>query len=238
MQTPILWHHATSDRKTGPIVVGYIGEDRDQSYATCRGCPMLKPEHGGTWRPGQPMCNHQYSTPGLGHLNLIRAVQKGQDRSLDRALRKRLLMARYIRLPLTGDPARLTYSQLREVRDRADEEGLGVLAYTHFWAEASQTSTKGRLLRSMCMASCHSLEEADEAIAAGWKATVVVPHTDDGATRTTPAGHKAILCPAQATKRMPNPVTCNACGKCDPSRNVGEVILFTDTGPTVPRAEL
>lgn len=235
MDIPILWVAQTTDRKTGPITVGYIGESREQSFSTCRGCPLLKPEHGGTWKSG-PMCNHQYSTPGLAHTSLIRAHRSGKDRTLATALKRRLSMARYVRI-LLGDPARLKERQLREVKDAADAEGLGVLSYTHFWREASRTSTKGRLLRELCMASCHTLEEADEAIELGWSATVIVPHDDDdGAPRTTPAGNRAIMCPATATKSAPQPVTCNACGKCDPRQSRGEVILFKDTGPNVPAA--
>jgi len=76
------------------------------------------------------------------------------------------------------------------------------------------------------MASCDSLVAADEAVDAGWRATVILPWNSP-LDVVTPAGRDVLVCPEQ-TKRG---VNCNTCGLCDASRRGPDVIGFLDHGP-------
>ncbi len=231
----ILWVGRTTDRKTGPIPMGYIGGSREESLATCRGCPLLRKRDGGSHVPGDPLCNAQYGTLGLGHTAMIRGMREhpSRDRSLERALGDRWAGAHYVRFPALGDPARISLAVLRRVLRQIRDSGLAILGYTHFWREVGKSSAKGRLLRRYFMASCGSLQEADEAIADGWLPTVIMPYTQPAGVIKTPAGHPAVLCPAQTPKGKVAKVTCNACGLCARQQNPGLVILFRDRSPTV-----
>lgn len=234
----VLWVARTGDRKTGPIPIGYIGGSREESLATCKGCPLLKREHGGKHAGEGPMCNAHYGTLGLAHNGLAKGVvaHPGRDRTLERALEDRWKGARYVRFPALGDPARLPGRQLWQIRDAIREEGLGLLGYTHFWRDVGKASSKGRLLRQTFMASCGSLREADIAFKAGWIPTVVMPHTQPPGHSRTPGGRPVVLCPAQTPKGKAQEVTCNDCGLCDRQENPGLGILFRDRGPNVPAA--
>jgi hypothetical protein len=77
------------------------------------------------------------------------------------------------------------------------------------------------------MASTDTLEDADEAIARGWKVATVLPSDHNERTWTTPGGNKGIVCPAMMA---PGKVTCNSCRLCDPSK-AGPHIGFPDHGP-------
>ena len=61
-------------------------------------------------------------------------------------------------------------------------------------------------------ASCESLEQADEAIAKGLPAAVVIAN-DKEPPKTTPQGHRVMVCPAQTQEGM----TCKQCKLCSVS---------------------
>lgn len=218
--------------------MGYIGGSREESLATCKGCPLLKREHGGKHTGKKPMCNAHYGTLGLAHAGLVNGLvaHPERNRTLERALADRWRGARFARFPALGDPARLTLRQLLQIKRLIRGDGLGLLGYTRFWREVGKASAKGRLMRQMFMASCGSLQEADEAFKEGWIPTVVMPYTQPPGFSRTPDGHPVILCPAQTPKGKVAGVTCNDCGLCDTHVNPGVGILFRDRGPNVPAA--
>lgn len=101
---------------------------------------------------------------------------------------------RMVRLGTYGDPAAVPVAVWEALVSRAK----GRTGYTHQWRKVPA-------LRSLCMASADSAEDASEARAAGWRFFHV---TANGA----PPTEGAILCPAseEAGKRA----TCITCGLC------------------------
>lgn len=84
------------------------------------------------------------------------------------------------------------------------------------------------------MASCDTFAQVDEAIAMGWRASVV---TDQyySETRHASDGSPVLICPAITSKAKGNPaVTCNDCRMCDVARNRA-VIAFPNHGPARKR---
>jgi hypothetical protein len=121
-----------------------------------------------------------------------------------------------IRVSDIGDPSSCSDEQITEIKTLAQRARLALVGYTHKWR--TDPRWKGLL-----MASCETLEAADQARAAGWKAATFLPTPT---TTHTPAGHRIIQCPAE---KAPGKVTCNNCRLCDGSRP-GPVIGFTPHG--------
>ena len=216
---------ATSkNTKTGNVPSIWIGATRAESLQTCRdvGCPLLHKKHGGQGGAGAPACYAQHGTPSFAHSAMCKASERGKDYSLATAIANSSRSARMVRLGAIGDPAGLNRLDGATIREMVARSGMALVGYTHGWALPA-----GQQWRGSVMASCDSLEDADRAIAAGWRATVVLPSDHEGRTFTTPDGHTGIVCPAIV---KPGKVTCNDCRLCDGSKS-GPVIGFPDHGP-------
>jgi hypothetical protein len=149
--------------------------------------------------------------------------------TIEGALSLRSRLAKAIRFGALGDPSAASLSTLRKASKLARNAGLAVLGYTHHWRVISKQT-----LRSMLMASCDDVSQADVAIAQGWKPATIVPQfSADPRGESTPNGSRLLRCPAQKTKT----VTCNDCRLCDPQNPYWEKqstyqgIAFADHGP-------
>lgn len=152
----------------------------------------------------------------------------GKTYSRAEAFHAALRSARYVRIAALGDPCVLPRREIEDTYTDALLEGFrGVLAYTHGWRDA------GSHLRGLVMASCDTLAEADEAVDANWRATVILPWNAPHYGNETLAGREIVVCPAQ-TKAG---VTCNVCGLCDARRAGPDVIGFLDHGPQARGAQ-
>ena len=189
-----MWTASTKNSKTGDIPTLWVGSTRDESRASCKGCPLL--ESGD--------CYAQYGTPAIGHGSMIRAAAKGKGYTLREALKGTKRSAKMARFGAIGDPGALSKRYLDKATKAVRSIGLDVIGYTHHW--------RGRPdLAGTFMASCETLEQADEAIASGYRAAVVLPW-DHSATRyTTPNGARGIVCPAMTAEAKGGSVTCNDC---------------------------
>jgi hypothetical protein len=234
--------HAVSNRKTGDIPTAYVGATREESLASCKGCPLLANRN----------CYAQFGTVNMAHRSILRSVAKGREAlyTFDASMARRAPTAKAIRLAAIGEPGRMPLYWWKRVDRSARVLGLDVIAYIHNWRQRKD-------LVGLTMASCDSLEQVDEAKALGFRATVVLPRSHTERTFTTPAGHRGIVCPAQlagkmtpsakgaGTKGRPattgtedtsksaggrKPITCNDCRLCDGSK-AGPVIGFIDHGP-------
>ena len=205
--------------KTGKVIGLWVGRSREESKASCKGCALLAPP------AGEPRCYAHGGTPAMGHSSMIRAAKRGTMYTLKRAIALAPRSVKMARFGVIGDPAALPDAYLAKAERIIRRHGMDVVGYTHHWRAA------GKRLAGRLMASCDRLEEVDEAIAAGYRAAVVLPHDHASRRFTTPAGHKGIVCPAIMSDR----VTCNTCRLCDWSKS-GPVIGFPDHGPTAPRA--
>ena len=212
----------SSNSKTGNIPQIGMGSSPEECIKSClaTGCEGVPKKFGGK---GEWKC---YALMGLAWTGARSAWKKyATDPSryeLHAALAKRHKKAKAVRLGSIGDPSALSPKQAKEIRQAIKEAGLFLIGYTHGWRFAHHW--KGHI-----MASCNSLEEADEAIDAGWSPTIIMPKDFEGTGPMknifhTPKGRKGIMCPNQVHKKLiksgkskkASPITCNDCKKCDP----------------------
>jgi hypothetical protein len=145
---------------------------------------------------------------------MIKANAKGsKDYSLKNALSNSKRSAKMARFGAIGDPSALGIDYINKAVNAVKSIGLAPVGYTHFWKANPK-------LAGLLMASVHTLDEADQAMAAGFRAAVVLPPSHTGRF-TTPSGNKGIVCPAMVAD-----VTCNDCRQCDGSNGSKIVIGF------------
>ena len=211
----MLWVGRSKNDKTGDIPQGYVGEDKEQTEASCEDCPMRKDG-----------CYHWLGAR-RAQASMQRAyVNKPERYSLEHAIGESRRTARYGRGAVGGDPWVFPREEVAGWASQLRDAGLkGLLLYTHFAAD------KGAHLKGLAMASVHSLDEADDRIREGWRAAMVADFRAPGSKRatlkhlpewsgekfTTPDGRDGIVCPAQHKA-----VDCNSCGLCDAQHVNGE----------------
>lgn len=209
-----LWIPTTTNRKTGNIPTSYIGRTLEDVRRSCEAadCKLLE----------NKQCYAWFGTPRAAYASLEKADERGKDHSLRTAIKQAVRSARFLRVGALGDPCLLPPDELAETYDTARSEGFrGVLAYTHGWKEA------GQHLCGLAMASCDSLEEADEALDEGWRTTAILPWDSAHDGNITPAGRNVAVCAAQIKRG----VNCNTCGLCDAQARGPPIIGFLDHGP-------
>ena len=215
--TAALWTSGASNKKTGDVPTLHIGETREESKASCKGCPMLK----------NGDCYSQFGTASMAHSSMIRANNKAKARgerryTLKQALLKSKRSAKMARLSAIGDPGALPLEYLRKAIKAIRAMGLDPVGYTHHWRGLPE-------LAGVLMASCDALEDCDQALEMGYRAAVVLPWDHQGSF-TTPQGAKGIVCPAMTAEERGASLTCNECRLCDGSKR-GPVIGFPNHGP-------
>jgi len=206
-----MWTATTANSKTGNIPTLWVGSTREESKASCKGCPLL--DNG---------CYAQGGTPSMGHSSMIRAADKGKTYSLKDALLQSSRSAKMARFGAIGDPGALPLTYLNKAVKAVRSVGLDVVGYTHHWRGLPK-------LAGVFMASCDTLEDCDDAKSMGYRAAVVLPWDHKGKF-TTPKGLKGIVCPAMAAEDKGKSVTCNECRLCDGSKP-GPIIGFPNHGP-------
>ena len=174
--------------KTGECIAQYVGQTRQESIATCEGCELL-----GTVEEKGP-CYSQWGTVAWSHGSMIRSNELGNnDYSFEGAIqRDKKRKAQFIRLGAIGDPSATSKKEIAKIR----KYGLPVIGYTHFW------EGRGSHLRDICLASCGSVEEADHAVAKGWRATIIVPKDYDTPVSFSPKNNRIVLCVNAQNKRF------------------------------------
>jgi hypothetical protein len=210
--------------KVAGIPVAYIGSSRREARATCEatGCPLL--DTGG--------CYAWTGTPAMGFGAVCKGLDGGRRYSLRRALDESSRFIGPERLPLQairvaglGDPWVIARKALQAMKREAIKDGVKwLIVYTHAWRDL------GKHLKGLAMASCESLQDADQAVDQGWRATVILPWDAEQRPQRTPKGRKVSPCPAQLEK-FEGLKTCNACGLCDASRDLVPVVGFFDHSP-------
>lgn len=130
-----------------------------------------------------------------------RAYRNGSYRRIERSEVPVLFTGRSVRFGSYGDPAFMPEWVVREIAAVAKRW----TGYTHQWRNPANA-----WLRGFVMASCDSLQDAQDAITAGWRHFRVSPYGD------TAKLQNEISCPAsqEAGKRT----TCDQCGLCNGSK--------------------
>ena len=177
-----------TNTKTGECIAQYVGQTRQESIATCEGCELL-----GTVEEKGP-CYSQWGTVAWSHSSMIRSHSQGRnDYSFEGAIqRDKKSKAQFIRLGAIGDPSATSKKEIAKIR----KYGLPAIGYTHFW------EGRGSHLRDICLASCGSVEEADLAVAKGWRATIIVPKDYDTPVSFSPKNNRIVLCVNAQNKKF------------------------------------
>lgn len=217
-----LWRPGTANSKTGNVASLFIGRTTEESRATCEGCPLL----------ADKTCYAQFGTANLGAISLRkRLARKGREAGgySFANLASTLTPETWLRDAQLGDSGRLDRVAIRAAHTVARRLGKGVIAYTHAWREVAERGDA-----DLWCASTGSLNEADEALSAGFgRVTTVLPWDSyqNGRTFKTPNGTPGIICPNLYNEHVKGEkLTCAECGMCDPKRKGAAVIGFPDHG--------
>jgi len=213
------WRPDSRQTKTGPIPQGYVGKDRAETERSCKGCPLRRRNK--TTGKGGGCYYWQGQIQGAHKSMRARAEQHPDEYTLDYALQHSRRTANYVRGAVGGDPNIFSRQEVQSWHTKVRNKGMrGLLLYTHFF------DTKGSHLKNLAMASVDTLNRADKAVNAGWRAAVTIRDRKapgsrkpqlkatpewDGQRYTTPQGRKVPICPAQISDK-----DCNTCGWCDP----------------------
>jgi len=184
-----MWTVSVSNEKTGIIPTQYVGTSREESLASCRGCNLSPEAEGGCYAWG--------GRASRGANSVRRAYQNGRPSTLADAIARAPRSARCVRFGAIGDPARVDRAEILANIELARAEGFKVLGYTHHWREEPVTG----VLRRNFLASCETLQQAEEARSRGWLVSVAGPLSVAGMA----------TCP---NYKRPE-IQCNRCGLCD-----------------------
>lgn len=172
---------------THPVDAADAGLDT----AVCGDCP-----HRGRATKGPGRRRTCYVTLAKAPTTIWRRYAEGGYQRVSPSAAAAFLPGRLLRLGAYGDPAALPLAVLETLAEGA----ASTVGYTMQWRD-------GFALAHLCMASCGSWEEAEQARAYGYRAFVALPGSDPA-----PAG--AMQCPNEATRHRPMPVTCSDCRAC------------------------
>jgi hypothetical protein len=208
----------SQNKKTGDMLQAYIlrsdvsptraiNEGLDESICgDCRAKGVIKNR-----RNVQRWC---YVAVRSSALSMYGAYRRGRYERLGPPHYRRLA-ERPVRLTAYGDPAAVPYEIWEELLGRAP----GHTGYTHFWRDA------GERLRSICMASVESLEQAREARARGWRFFLVSANFVKGQERAV------FRCPASDGRKTC--AQCLACNGAGQNARRASVVISPHGGPAV-----
>ena len=114
----------------------------------------------------------------------------------------------------TDDQGRelINLAMLKELVDANKSSGAKGYTYTHHKLDYIHNLEAVKYANNngfTVNASCETMSQADDAIAAGVPAVCVVDNSKD-VPKVTPAGHRVVVCPAQRF----DSVDCKSCGLC------------------------
>jgi len=226
----VLYTPTSSNRKTGNIPQQWVGSTYEQTRQSCAGCPLLihaKADKSASNKRAQKFgqaCYAHYGFARMGFMSLLKRNAEGRgDYSLDFALQNRNVDAKYVRFGAIGDPSAINDTTLKAQEKKIRKLGLGILSYTHFWKD------RGKHLKGRALASCDNWQDVEQATKEGWRAAIHVDARELellGVMQTsgaTLAGARWSRCPAELKK-----ASCNTCGLCDATRQVVDIIVFTN----------
>ena len=218
----VLVQATTQNKKTGNLPTIIVGQTQKQVVSSCiqSGCKLLHTKLGGSGEYkelGLKPCYAHNGSVSWGTKNIFKALEKGsktlEDYSVYDGFRMSARTAKYFRCSSIGDISVVTPNRFKTILKEAAIYGLKPLGYT-----ADKTATH---LKDSLLLSCPTMEETDEAVKNGWRATTIFKSWDGKKkTFTTPQGNKGIVCPEQTQAKSGkeitprNKITCNICGLC------------------------
>lgn len=204
----------SSNRKTGAMLQTYILRSdvmptraikQGKDVSICGDCP-----HRGDGTGKGRTC---YVNVGQGPLGVYRAFKRGRYSKVQGEDSIASLGAgRIVRLGTYGDPAAVPYA----IWGALTASAIGHTGYTHQWRQAPE-------LRSLCMASADTVDDAREAQALGWRTFRV------DLTHVIGKQMNESVCPAsaEAGKKL-TCAQCLACGGADGRK--GSIVINAHGG--------
>lgn len=195
MTKPIVAFHANNSKLGKGVSTTYLPVGTVENGGTCPAtCPFLG---NGCYAQKGNVNMHQRSTAGCNPVDEADAIAKMEPKPGD-----------MLRLHVSGDF--VSNAHLKAV-DKACGEWIAKggdkpWAYTHNWRHLNPENAKHFSL----MASVHSLEEADQAKAKGWKCFALAVPNFDGPKAFSVGEHKVVPCPNQTQEAK----TCKDCKLC------------------------
>lgn len=233
----INWTPTSANSKTGNVPQAYMGNTIDECKGTCEAvaCPLFESKvhgnacyaHGGTVKMGfwaiiktrrrlKEEVKNLLSLASLTRRQKMKVSTGKRRYTLDYAINNSWRGAKIVRFTALGDGGLVDSETCESIKSKVTKAGMKICGYTRGWRLDKAQQWKGWL-----MASCMSVEEVDEAMDKGWRASVVLPQDFVGKRFTTPKGRKGIVCP-----HFNEPtITCNTCQLCV-GKNRGPVIGF------------
>jgi len=184
-----MWTVSVGNQKTGAIPTQYVGLNRDETWASCQGC-NLRPDAGGG-------CYAWAGNSQRGANSVRKATAAGRSATLQSTLERTPRSAKAVRFGAIGDPSRVERKSVNANIELARGEGFKVLGYTHHWKSEPHN---GRL-KDHFLASCETLEQAEDALSRGWLVSVAGPESVEG----------MVTCPHYDRPE----IQCNRCTLCD-----------------------
>lgn len=238
----INWTARSANTKTGDVPQAFVGDDLEECQQSCKDvdCPLYKK------KVHDHECYAHRGRVAMGFWSVVRAKKRVGDQirtllrkkklglrdtrklaklkaryTLDEALKGALRRATIVRYTAIGDGGLVDNETCEATKRKVVAAGMEICGYTRAWKQEKAQQWRGWL-----MASCMNLEEADEALSKGWRASVVMPQdyvfTGKKSNHfTTPEGRKGVVCPHQ----IDDTIQCNECKLCVGKRN-GPVIGF------------
>ena len=167
---------------------------------------------------GKNSCYAQHNARSAGQpaKQLANSVRTQDPRDAWQSLCKMASLSgfRKLRLCTAGSSGALPPDVIDWIMSDAESAGLGRLAYLESWRSKDAQHLKGSH-----MASTQSIKGAEFARSRGWGSFTSVPVPEFVGGYTLPEG--ATLCPKSAEAKEVHglPITCDACGLCDGSKD-------------------
>jgi len=238
----INWTARSANTKTGDVPQAFVGDDLKECQQSCKdvGCPLFEN------KVHDHPCYAHRGRVAMGFWSVVRAKKRVGDQvrallskaklgrrdsrklaklkaryTLDEALNNALRRARIVRYTAIGDGGLVDSKTCEDIKRKVTAARMEICGYTRAWKQEKAQQWRGWL-----MASCVTLDEVDEALSAGWRASVVLPRdyvfTGKKSNHfTTPQGRQGIVCP----HLIDNSIQCNDCKLCVGKRH-GPVIGF------------
>jgi len=197
------WVSKSSDKKIGKITA---------SYSPLSSCPdSCSFKDGGCY------------AWGLFYLRILgKKIENGKlkAKTLTEALKKMDKSARVARHRVAGDIVGDVPGTLLECKE-VESAGLINIGYTHAWREGYSAP-----LKKWFRASCNTVKDVEDAVAAGWSTTLAVSGSNIPKSFGF-MGKRAVLCPARNGVEGKADITCNTCTLCsvnDKTKNL--IVMF------------
>ncbi len=187
---PIVYSPSPGNATTGNMFTAWVGSTRDETNASCAGCPVRVECYARSGNVIRGLCSVQKA-----------ARRRPEEYTAAGALARTPRSGMFSRWTAMGDLARADRHQAETDLHFVANAGLPSLGYTQFPWEAPW-------LQPWLRVSCVTWESALRWLDRGWKVAIIGPR--DWVLPVSVAGFSGPVCPVKLGER----IDCNRCGQC------------------------